>query len=40
MNINQLKVAYSEIQTFEQLQIFRKYAAQLFSEGKDKHDKR
>jgi hypothetical protein len=40
MSINQLKVAYVEIQTFEQLQIFRKYAAQYFEEGKDKHEKR
>ncbi len=35
-----LKIAFDEIQTFEQLKIFIKYAAQLFNEGEDKHEKR
>jgi hypothetical protein len=35
-----LKIAFDEIQTFEQLKIFIKHAAQHFEGGMDKHEKR
>lgn len=40
MDNKQLKLAFNEIQTFEQLKIFIKYAAQYFEGGTDKHEKR
>jgi hypothetical protein len=36
VSLSQIEIAYEEIETFEQLQIFRKYAARYFSEREDK----
>jgi hypothetical protein len=40
VRLSQVKRAYEEIQTFEQLKILIKYAALHFEEGEDKHEKR